>query len=477
MKSFRRRPRSLDSGAGSPSSTSVKSAPANTKGALPRQLDVAEPGGPSGRRLLQLKEMALAGSRTSALASYRQMAPFASERPAGRVQGGVGRPLAVHQRPMQMIGGPLKPVQEVELRQTVNGWNEDQSRALYAWCRNWKQLRSIRANMSPDLWGIIARYYATGDKLPVKAAEIEGALNGRVRADFLDARHGISAVEPELHDAMGKSRHPSGRHVFDQFDKRQAWRLLMDGKHHDTRGKYGFENEQGYMSAMMAAFTFMLGQIGTKMDEHLYEALHDRAVMGVLTRSGNPMGRGYRDRWWAGVGFGLDPENWSAEGAAELHDRWKKDAPIRRAVDKDTNKMVGPEVREKVMLLKGLYKSQCQGLVRDVLETYYTRIAAIKKHYAKPQNRSRRTTDKPDEILTAIVRLAQDLDQMHLFFDGNIRTVAFLVLNKLLIDNEMKPAILDEPNVFDMKSTAELVAAVKAGQAEFAKYEAKSVAR
>jgi hypothetical protein len=226
------------------------------------------------------------------------------------------------------------------------------------------------------------------------------------------------------------------------------------------------------MSAMMAAFTFMLGQIGTKMDEHLYEALHDRAVMGVLTRSGDQMGRGYRDRWWAGVGFGLDPENWSAEGAAELHDRWRKDAPIRRAAVKDTNKMVGPEVREKVMLLKGLHKSQCQGLVRAVLETYYTRIAAIKKHYAKPQNRSRGTTDKPDEILTAIVRLAQDLDQMHLFFDGNIRTVAFLVLNKLLIENEMKPAILDEPNVFDMKSTAELVAAVKAGQAEFAKYEA-----
>jgi hypothetical protein len=147
---------------------------------------------------------------------------------------------------MQMMGGPLKPVQEVELRQTVNGWNEDQSRALYAWCRNWKQLRSIRANMSPDLWGIIARHYATGDKLPVKAAEIEGALNGRARADFLDARHGISAVEPELHDAMGKSQHPSGGHVFDRFDKRQAWRLLMDGKHHDTRGKYGFENEQGY---------------------------------------------------------------------------------------------------------------------------------------------------------------------------------------------------------------------------------------
>ena len=44
-----------------------------------------------------------------------------------------------------------------------------------------------------------------------------------------------------------------------------------------------------------------------------------------------------------------------------------------------------------------------------------------------------------DKRLELIIRTCQDLDQMHLFTDGNIRTIAFLVMNKMLIENGFNP--------------------------------------
>jgi hypothetical protein len=41
----------------------------------------------------------------------------------------------------------------------------------------------------------------------------------------------------------------------------QSWRLLLDRVHHDTRGEYGFENERGYMAAMMRGLCFMLERL------------------------------------------------------------------------------------------------------------------------------------------------------------------------------------------------------------------------
>lgn len=242
--------------------------------------------------------------------------------------------------------------------------------------------------------------------------------------------------------------------VFNNFPQSKTWKLLMDGKHHDTKGKFGFENEKRYMSALMNAYTQMLQNLPQQLDVTGYELLHDLAVQNVEDRSGQPMQPGYRDNPHFGEGFGVDEDTWSDDGYQELRVKYNNRAEnsVGRVLVDDPIEMVGPLVQNKVLRLIPLYRSQCQRFARVVLDAYHQEIAAAAT---------------ADDQLNAIARCCQDLDQLHLFVDGNIRTIAFLVLNKLLLQNGLEPVVLDEPNVFDCKSVDELREAIKIGQAKF----------
>ncbi|SEK17258.1 MULTISPECIES: hypothetical protein [unclassified Variovorax] len=51
--------------------------------------------------------------------------------------------------------------------------------------------------------------------------------------------------------------------------------------------------------------------------------------------------------------------------------------------------------------------------------------------------------------------------------DGKIRTIAFLVMNKLLLQNDLLPSVLQDPSVFDMNSIEEIVEDIRWGQEAF----------
>jgi Fic/DOC family len=249
--------------------------------------------------------------------------------------------------------------------------------------------------------------------------------------------------------------------AFSTFQKAEVWRLFMDGKH-QGRGKLGFENERGYMAGMMRGCTIMLQHLNQPLTPDLFEQLHDACVTNVLNRSEEPMKLMYRDSPHHGEGFGVDADTWSLAGYQELVAKYKNRNKGDQSYDDgkntvgivladDPKNMVGPDVHPKVMKLKPLYRNQCKGFAASILERYAQEIQKI-------------------DPLEAIVRCCQDLDQVHLFEDGNIRTIAFLVLNKCLIEQNLSPTILDEPNIFDCKSMAEIQEAVKAGQKTFASY-------
>jgi hypothetical protein len=270
---------------------------------------------------------------------------------------------------------------------------------------------------------------------------------------------GLIEAQSELSEEM------DDHDEFDDFPRDQSWRLLMDGKH-QGRGKVGFENEPGYMPAMMKGFTEMLATLGQRLTADGYEALHDLCVDGVKDRHGEDMDSGFRNSGTEGEGFGLDSDNWSQDGHDELIEKYShknsKDPryPDGRnpvgdllAVKKHPDELKN----ERVFRVRPLYANRCKGLADLVLNLYYQEIDDINQIAPNDQTAK----------MTAIVRCCQDLDQLHLFVDGNIRTIVFLVLNKLLIENGLSPVIMNEPNVFDCKSIAELLAAVRRGQQAF----------
>jgi hypothetical protein len=68
-----------------------------------------------------------------------------------------------------------------------------------------------------------------------------------------------------------------------------------------------------------------------------------------------------------------------------------------------------------------------------------------------------------DQKLGNIVNLCQRLDQVHPFYDGNIRVFAILLLDYLCLQNGFKIPTLLDPNVFDMLSNEELILKIKDG--------------
>jgi hypothetical protein len=241
------------------------------------------------------------------------------------------------------------------------------------------------------------------------------------------------------------------------FPSTEAWRLLMDGKHQATRGKFGFENEKGYMAAMMRSFRAMLGNLGQKLTAESYEELHDLAAGNVLTRKGERMETGFRNSRLFREGFGVDEDTWSMAGYEELEQKYEdRDSnPVGANLVLPPAEMVGPGVERKIMQIKPMLRSQCIRFANVVINLFYEQIEKA---------------ESEDEKLEAIARCAQDLDQLHLFADANIRTIAFLVVNKLLLENGLDPVILDEPNVFDCKSIGELKSALRKGQQTFRSY-------
>ena len=72
-----------------------------------------------------------------------------------------------------------------------------------------------------------------------------------------------------------------------------------------------------------------------------------------------------------------------------------------------------------------------------------------------------------EEKLKAILLFVQNLDQIHPFFDGNIRTFGILLLNKLLMDEGLYPCCFWDPNVLDCLSIQELIVKAREGQRRF----------
>jgi hypothetical protein len=265
-----------------------------------------------------------------------------------------------------------------------------------------------------------------------------------------------NAVERDMAISPSFSRLPPG----------EAWRLVLDGRHQETRGKTGFENEQGYMAGMLSGLSLMMQTLRWErpLDADLFQTLHDTCTnkvysKGVMVedvpREGH-LKQGFRtdDGSNVGVGFSLKPARLTGEpprytgGTTTPEGRAELDAKIARDPWFHIEQ-VGDGERLWCVTKSA---AQCAARVDGIFDAYRTEIG-----------RARTEDDK----LRAIARCCQDLDQSHVFEDGNIRTVAFLVMNKLLAENGLSPAILDEPNCFDGFSVDQLVGEIRAGQATF----------
>lgn len=95
----------------------------------------------------------------------------------------------------------------------------------------------------------------------------------------------------------------------------------------------------------------------------------------------------------------------------------------------------------------------------------------IKAFITKYNNQVKNNPDATrPQRLTRVIELCQKLEQLHPFPDANARTFGILLLNHLLVRENLQLTMLDDPNILDGWSTAEIAQALETGQAQVAKW-------
>lgn len=248
----------------------------------------------------------------------------------------------------------------------------------------------------------------------------------------------------------------------------------------DKLGPLSFENEQGYLRGMLQGFAFMLSTLGQPLTGALLRDLHDAAVRGVLRVTGEPFGLGYIRRPWS-YGFIRNVDGKlpmlpaiTQEGWREIFEERLIYYRYRRWVDPCARHLWSAAPREQHLVrIKRLRKSSGERLeptwrCRKGPELQAEVDARLEEALRSFREASASATGDPAAQLTAMARLCRKLELLHVFPDGNCRTMCFLLLPKLLLEAGFPPVILGTPHIFDgYYGSREMVALIVHGFKNF----------
>jgi len=277
------------------------------------------------------------------------------------------------------------------------------------------------------------------------------------------------------------------KEMMKQLPKGDLWRLFIDG-YRQGEGQYAFDKgfgaEGGYHDSMISAWNTMITELERPLDVQYFSELHELAtgsLTGTQERDRNKLRRLHDEPNEFGLLSAdntLDALAWNTtkEGIREfVEDCRKNEATLKQGKQDYWFGVVNP--RKDIPDSYDIYRNdKTPDQVADEINNHAKRgdvsfaakgdsiagaIAIIDKYH-----REIATATNDDEKLLAIARCVGKLERLHAFKDANCRTM-ILVLNKLLLQNCLTPAILENPNRMDMLSSSQLVQQIKLGQQTF----------
>lgn len=251
--------------------------------------------------------------------------------------------------------------------------------------------------------------------------------------------------------------------AFSKFPKKEMYRMFID-HNRQNEGENTFDvKEPGYKCAMLKAFDYISKTIGKKVDADEFVLIHDLCVENVFQENGNSFDKGLRRGAW----YGLE-ETTERKISYETKKEWESEKLI--LTEKRADEILDEYDEDEYDRITDQYlrKLTSDGMLVD---TPKRTIAAVVERINKVLHEYYDQLEKaniPEEKIASIAKLCRALEIMHVFNDGNQRTIVFVLLNKLLIENDLSPTILQDPYVFDgYCSVNELVSAIKIGQSIF----------
>lgn len=273
-----------------------------------------------------------------------------------------------------------------------------------------------------------------------------------------------------------------------QLPIEKIWMLAVDGKFYSSEsGPLGFEQrEKGSIEGILNGLITAIKKLGTELKVADIQAIHKACMEGINSR--NPCQPGeFRKN---DVAFDV-PATWcSPSGLLDLLKNFKysiKLVPTNYALVNNQTVLISSCIDKKNLkvcanpqdALTALHnQNKLQELHAELIKenTKLVYFPSCEKDFAKPleivtknYNQNIKLTKHEDQVLKIIAETIQYATRLHPFRDGNNRTFVNCLLNRLLIENGLPPALFFEPNVFEFHTPQELVEIIKNGQDAFNK--------
>lgn len=261
----------------------------------------------------------------------------------------------------------------------------------------------------------------------------------------------LNAIENQIDEVYSKT----DRHFLITWlkgvKKENFHKLFIDADRWDSNPLRFDEREPGYMTAMVTAFDFLTVNETAALTPELVLKVHDLAIDKVRDKSNELLDKGFRKLTDGTEKFGLVlGKTLSEKGLDEFLER-RKTYFYRMGENEfyflqEAVKNPSPSGRNSYLInIRSLFSLRA---TRPA--TCRANIEAIISIFEKmPKNTE-------EQKVRAIVRFLQDLDQLHSFSDGNIRTcllLSYFLCNQL----EIEPFCFTDPNCLDCLGEDELV--------------------
>lgn len=240
--------------------------------------------------------------------------------------------------------------------------------------------------------------------------------------------------------------------------KDNYWRILIDGNAQSANDKHLYKESSGFMASMMKSLDMIVGRIDRPLSTDFVKDLH-KAATDLVTKQTN-------------VDF-LSQEILQVTGLKTNRNKWG----VTKQFTKDGMNELEALRDDLDVQAGGTYFSEADTKYEGITDTVQwhagqttdPNLSATVKTLmdytiAKAYTDITAAGDDNDAKIEAIIDCCRRLGMIHPFEDANGRLIMFLVLNKLLLENGMRPTILPDQNFMVGKSRDELLAMIKRGQ-------------